>query len=90
MFIFNGKSSAPALIPEAPNIRIVQRGNTCYDLGSHAEVLLADNLYMNYKRYILMNASVRGPFIPHWVDACWTDRMLSKVTSEVKVRRGLL
>lgn len=85
VFIFNGETDAPALLPDAPNIRSVRRNNTCYDLGSHAEVLQADGLWQKYKRFILMNASVRGPFMPHWSDSCWSERFLSKVTNEVKV-----
>lgn len=85
VFIMNGETNASALLPDKPNIKVVMRDNSCYDLGSHAEVLLKDDLWLQYKRYILMNASVRGPFVPHWADACWSERLLSKVTNEVKV-----
>lgn len=86
MFIFNGDTDADSLLPVAPEIRAVRRNNTCYDLGSHAEVLTTDDLWRRYSRFILMNASVRGPFMPTWADKmCWTDRLLSKLTSEVKV-----
>lgn len=85
VFIFNGESDHTELIPKRPNIRIVQRNNTCYDLGAHGEVLTTDDLWLKYKKFIMMNASVRGPFMPHWAEACWSDRMLSKVTTHVKV-----
>ncbi len=85
VFIFNGETNASTLLPQKPNINFIQRDNICYDLGSHAEVLTKDGLWLKYGRYILMNASVRGPFMPHWAEACWSERMLSKVTDEVKV-----
>jgi hypothetical protein len=66
VFILNGETTAKSLIPNEPNIRIVQRANDCYDMGAHAEVLQADDNYKKYKRFILMNASVRGPMLPHW------------------------
>lgn len=86
VFIFNGETDADSLVPDAPGIRSVRRPNTCYDLGSHAEVLSKDDLWRRYSRFILMNASVRGPFMPTWADGiCWTERLLSKITREVKV-----
>ncbi len=87
IFILNGETETDVagLIPKKENIRIVKRPNDCYDLGAYAEVLLADGLYKSYKRFITMNASVRGPFVPYWSEGCWTDMFLSKVTDEVKV-----
>lgn len=38
-----------------------------------------------YKRYILMNASIRGPFVPLWSKSCWSDAYLDKVTDTIKV-----
>jgi len=89
VFIINGKSDAPQLIPSRPNIRVIERPNDCYDLGAHAEVLIKDDLWKRYKRFILMNASIRGPFVPTWAGGCWSEMYLGKLTEEVKVR-GLL
>lgn len=90
IFIFNGETDADLLLPSSPSIRTVRRSNTCYDLGSHAEVLSTDDLWRRYSKFILMNASVRGPFIPTWADgACWTNQLLAKITEEVKVRKSL-
>jgi hypothetical protein len=38
-----------------------------------------------YKRYILMNASIRGPFVPTWSSSCWSDAYLNKLTSKIKL-----
>lgn len=87
VFIINGESDATSLIPEQPYITIVKRPNDCYDLGAHAEVLIKDDLYKKHKRFILMNASIRGPFLPSWAAGCWSDMYLGKITDNVKVRQ---
>ncbi|EGX51456.1 hypothetical protein AOL_s00054g155 [Orbilia oligospora ATCC 24927] len=39
IFILNGHTNLTLLIPSAPNIRIIQRTNTCYDLGAYGELV---------------------------------------------------
>ncbi|KAG4427474.1 hypothetical protein IFR05_017044, partial [Cadophora sp. M221] len=85
IFVLNGETTAKSLVPKKDNIRLIQRPNECYDLGAYAEVLLKDDLYKDYKRFITLNASIRGPFVPYWSEGCWTDMFLSKVTDEVKL-----
>jgi hypothetical protein len=85
VFILNGENHAEDIIPTRPNIRYIKRKNDCYDLGAFAEVLTNGDLYMNYKKFITMNASIRGPFLPYWSTGCWSDIFLSRVTEEVKV-----
>jgi hypothetical protein len=85
VFIMNGESDATYLIPVESNIRIVQRPNDCYDLGAYAEVLTKDDFYKDYKGFILMNASIRGPFLPAWASGCWSEMYLGKITDKVKV-----
>jgi hypothetical protein len=85
IFILNGENHAEDIIPTRPNIRYIKRKNDCYDLGAFAKVLTNGDLYMNYKKFITMNASIRGPFLPYWSTGCWSDMFLSRVTEEVKV-----
>jgi hypothetical protein len=85
VFILNGETDITTIIPNKPNIRYVKRANDCYDLGAYTEVLLANDFYKGYKRFITMNASIRGPFVPYWSNSCWSDIYLNKVTDEVKV-----
>ena len=88
IFIINGKSDFDKNIPiNIPNIRIVKKGNTCFDLGSVGEVLKQNDyeLVRKYKRFILMNSSIRGPFMPTWADGCWSDKYLDQVTDQVKL-----
>jgi hypothetical protein len=92
LFIINGESkpendvTAKELLPKGKaNIKYVERPNDCYDLGAYAEVLIKDDLYKKYTRFITLNTSLRGPFMPHWADNCWSDMYLSKLTDQVKV-----
>lgn len=74
---------------------IVKRENTCCDLGAHAEVLSAERdggrrpLRDSYKQFILLNAEVRGPFVPHWSRECWSEAYLGRLSEKVKVRSSV-
>lgn len=84
---------------EASNIRIMQRPPTCFDLGAYGEVLRSKEqwtsigwgagripLWRRYKRFIMLNSSVRGPFLPHWGQgACWSDLFVQRVTWDTKL-----
>lgn len=85
LFIINGDTQMYNLIPDRPNIRYVRRKNDCYDMGAMAEILLKDDLYKKYQRFVTLNASVRGPFFPAYSNSCWSDVYLSKITDKVKV-----
>ena len=85
IFIINGETDVEKIIPTKPNIKYVKRENDCYDLGAYAEILLKNDTYKGYKRFITLNASIRGPFLPSWSNGCWSDLYLNKVTDEVKV-----
>ncbi|CAN8096355.1 unnamed protein product [Discula destructiva] len=84
---------------EASNIRVVLRDNTCFDIGAYGEVLRSEEqwtsvgwganripLWRRYKRFIMLNSSVRGPFLPHWGQgACWSDLFVQRVTVDTKL-----
>ncbi|KAH8904883.1 hypothetical protein BR93DRAFT_945884 [Coniochaeta sp. PMI_546] len=85
VFILNGVTTVAELIPRLSNVRIVQRENTCFDLGAIGEVLMTDNLWKRYKKFITLNASIRGPFLPMYSDYCWSDVFLNRITDSVKL-----
>ncbi|KAI0007076.1 hypothetical protein F4779DRAFT_526671 [Xylariaceae sp. FL0662B] len=85
LFILNGETDAADLIPNNSNIQIIRRPNMCFDLGAFGEVLRQDDLWKKYKRFITMNASLRGPFLPYWSTQCWSDAYLGRVTEDVKL-----
>ncbi|CZR68683.1 uncharacterized protein PAC_18582 [Phialocephala subalpina] len=79
----NTKAERPLLC--GGNIRFIKRPNDCYDLGGFAEILITDDLYKKYNRFILMNASIRGPFMPYWSKQCWSDLYLDQLSDETKL-----
>ncbi|KAK6340058.1 hypothetical protein TWF730_001831 [Orbilia blumenaviensis] len=87
IFIINGETTLTSHIPIAPNVQIIHRNNTCFDLGTHAEILTANNgtLIKKYNRFIMLNGSIRGPFLPTWSKECWSDAYLDKITETNKL-----
>jgi hypothetical protein len=88
LFLINGPSLLEKEVPtHLPNIDIRLRENVCYDLGSYGEVLGQDDrsLVKKYRKFILLNSSIRGPFLPVWSKECWTDIYQNIVTDTVKV-----
>lgn len=89
IFIING-ANLTVKIPDRPNIKTIHRKNNCYDIGAHAEVLQMHDgaLKKRYKNFILMNASVRGPFLPAWaqkLNLCWSDIYLNYLDERTKL-----
>ncbi|ORY86142.1 hypothetical protein BCR37DRAFT_206004 [Protomyces lactucae-debilis] len=78
-------------IPEADNIFVIKRENSCYDLGAFGVVLQADDglVLKKYKRFLLTNSSVRGPFFPNWAyankEACWSNKFFNVLSDRVKL-----
>ena len=91
--IINGKSTidrdilAPYLAHPDLDLSFVKRTNTCFDLGAYAKVLLAHDakLFKAHKRFIMLNASIRGPFIPAWSRDCWSEAYLRAIDEKVKL-----
>lgn len=85
VFILNGPTSVKPLLPVLDNVKVIERENKCFDLGGMGEVLRQDDLWKQYKRFITMNASIRGPFFPTYDSACWTDIFLDRLNSNTKL-----
>ncbi|POS73517.1 hypothetical protein DHEL01_v208094 [Diaporthe helianthi] len=86
IFIFNGETDAASLVPDLPNVKVIRRENKCFDLGGMGEILRKNDLWKQYKRFITMNASIRGPFFPRYDrTSCWSDVFLDRVTEATKL-----
>jgi hypothetical protein len=87
IFVLNGDAPLlEPLLPSGPNIEVFRKDNTCFDLGTYGHVVRKKNLLKSgYKQFILMNASVRGPFMPTWSKDCWSTAWLSKLSDTMKV-----
>ncbi|KAF3193784.1 hypothetical protein TWF225_009330 [Orbilia oligospora] len=87
IFILNGPTDLISYIPGQPNIQVIRRNNISSDLESHAEILRANQgaLIKKYKKFIMLDASIRGPFLPAWSNECWSDAYLDRLTFETKL-----
>lgn len=76
----------PADLP--PNVRVLRHRNACYDWGTFGWAL--DRPEVNASRYrhvVLLNGSVRGPFLPaYWPAALhWSSALTSRLTGDVRL-----
>jgi hypothetical protein len=88
LFVLNGPSTLENEIPtQHPNVQVRSRDNSCYDLGTYGQVLNENNgeRIQRYSKFILLNASIRGPFVPAWSKTCWTTAYTNMITGNVKV-----
>lgn len=71
-----------------PNVRFVRHANECFDWGTFGWALehkLVD--IRKYKYFIMLNSSVRGPFLPpYWPSNLhWSDGLTSRLNQEVRL-----
>ncbi|RKO82893.1 hypothetical protein BDK51DRAFT_16641, partial [Blyttiomyces helicus] len=91
LFVLNSDLRESIVIQTRSNIHILRRENSrvifCYDLGSFKVGVeyLEQALGKTYKRLIMINASVRGPFMPTYTPGCWIDNFLSRLQKDVKL-----
>jgi hypothetical protein len=67
------------------NVKTLFRDNIGYDFGGWSDALLTNNLYENYDKFIFVNSSVIGPFIPSYYKDKWTDIYLNGLQDNVKL-----
>jgi len=106
LLVVNGNSDLPlrgllasTLAQREGRVWVLQRANTCYDGGTVGEVLRTHpHLAESYFYYVLMNSSVRGPFLPRYFQRMkgeeghaeprrrsWTSPLTSLLNDEVKL-----
>jgi len=67
------------------NVKTLFRDNIGYDFGGWSDALLINNLYKNYDKFIFVNSSVIGPFIPSYYKKKWTDIYIDGLQNNVKL-----
>ncbi|KAI8817632.1 uncharacterized protein EV422DRAFT_540342 [Fimicolochytrium jonesii] len=86
LFVMNSPTPQGVVFPNLPNIFVWGKENKCYDLGSFRQgVEYMAKRHRRYRRYIMINASVRGPFLPLYDRGCWIDHFLDRLTDDVKM-----
>ena len=67
IFVMNGPCSVP--IPNTPNVQVLQRDNAGFDFGAWAAALKHGNGQLQYKFFVFLNGSVKGPYRKDWLAA---------------------
>ena len=65
------------------NVKTLFRDNIGYDFGGWSDALLTNKSYVNYDKFIFVNSSVIGPFIPSYYK--WTDIYINGLQNDVKL-----
>jgi len=77
------------LPPLPPNAHYIQHDNECYDFGTFGWFLSTLHINTNlYKYFILMNASIRGPYFTAYFDddlMWWFTVFTKRLTNEIKL-----
>ncbi len=86
LFILNS-SLESFNIPKRENLFIWQKNNECFDLGSFKQGVdfMTRQTGKNYDYYVMINSSVRGPFLPTYYKGSWLHIFISRLSSEVKM-----
>lgn len=82
IFVINGECSIR--IPDMPNIKVMKRENTHYDFGAYEHALNNTDL-TQYKFFIFLNTSVRGPFLPIYANIKWYDAFINLIRGDIKL-----
>jgi len=66
-------------------VKTLFRDNIGFDFGGWSESLLTNDLYKNYDKFIFVNSSVMGPFIPSYCKEKWTDIYINGLKDNIKL-----
>lgn len=66
-------------------VKYMTRENIGYDFGAWSDGLLQNNLYKKYDKFIFLNSSVSGPYLPDTFKGKWTDIYLNGLKGNVKL-----
>ncbi|KAJ3014932.1 hypothetical protein HKX48_004878 [Thoreauomyces humboldtii] len=87
LFVMHSPMPAGVSIPDLPNLFVWHKENRCYDLGAFKQGVehMESKYGRSYQRYLLINASVRGPFLPPHDRSCWIDHFFNKLDERTKL-----
>jgi lipopolysaccharide biosynthesis protein len=86
LVICNDKSKEMQLNELLPShVKTLYRDNKGFDFGGWSDGLLLNNLYKKYQKFVFINSSVIGPFLPPNFKGRWTDCYLDNLKHNVKL-----
>ena len=66
-------------------VKFLKRENIGVDFGGWSDALLTNELYKNYEKFIFINSSVSGPFLPSYYKGKWTDIYIDGLKDNIKL-----
>ena len=81
IIIINGTHTLS--LPKYDNLYVLERENRGFDFGGWAAGL--KTLKKKYDYYIFLNASIRGPFIPTYINIKWYEPFINLIKSDIKL-----
>lgn len=69
------------------NVALIYRENTCFDGGAVGILLESYPKLWTYRYFVLVNSSVRGPFLPRYFPSNlpWTAALTNLISDHVKL-----
>lgn len=83
LFIINGDITI--YIPKQKNIKVIFRKNEDYDFGAYYDALKTQEIINKYNYYFFINTSVRGPFIPTYINIKWYQPFINLLKDDIKL-----
>mmetsp|Transcript_5095 Transcript_5095/g.6923 ORF Transcript_5095/g.6923 Transcript_5095/m.6923 type:complete len:364 (-) Transcript_5095:56-1147(-) len=85
VFIINGGHVSVHIPEHLSNVHVLKRNNFGLEFCGVKEALEKYNRH-GFTHYIMLNSSIRGPFLPNYVRfRPWTDSFINMITSDVKL-----
>lgn len=88
VFVFNNPGLIEVIsIHDKSNVKVFLRENIGFDFGGWTYALHHPDINIsNYKYFVFLNSSVRGPFLPTWCsELCWPTLFIKKLNNTVKL-----
>jgi len=69
-----------------PNfVTLIKRENIGFDFGAWSEGLLRNDYYKKFDKFLFINGSVRGPYVPTYFKECWCDIFFNRLKDNIKL-----
>ena len=73
-------------LPSSSNVSLMERPNIGHDFGGWSDAIFKNCLSEKYDYFILINSTVRGPFLPPWYQVKdWTGLFTRLIDCETKL-----
>jgi hypothetical protein len=82
LIVINNKE---LVLPVPDYVKVINRENRGTDFGAWSEGIFYNDNFKKYDRFIFVNSSIVGPYLPADFKGKWTDLFLSGLTENIKL-----